>query len=275
MPRRRRWAARRPKRSPTPRSTSRSNPARTVLSAGRPVPTASSRRAPARVVIGVEDPDPRTAGRGIARLREAEVEIELLDSSEARASLVGYLTRDPRPPACHAQAGPLARRADRAGERGKPLDNRRGGTVARSCKARARRRDAGRRRHLARRCAAPDRAPARPARARAAPPGVDARRAPHRGRSHRSTRRHRFADRRPAPYRRGRGGRGGGVPARRPRRPARTLSRADPARRGPPRDRRSGARTPRRGAWPLALDETARLGPDRFEAYDRTREGGG
>ena len=48
---------------------------------------------PARVVIGVEDPDPRTAGRGIARLREVGIEIELLDSSEARASLVGYLTR--------------------------------------------------------------------------------------------------------------------------------------------------------------------------------------
>ena len=46
-----------------------------------------------RVVIGVADPDPRTAGQGIALLRAAGVEVDLLDSVEARASLSGYLTR--------------------------------------------------------------------------------------------------------------------------------------------------------------------------------------
>lgn len=47
----------------------------------------------ARVVIGVQDPDPRTAGSGIAAMREAGIEAELLPSPAARASLAGYLTR--------------------------------------------------------------------------------------------------------------------------------------------------------------------------------------
>ncbi|MDQ3077494.1 MAG: bifunctional diaminohydroxyphosphoribosylaminopyrimidine deaminase/5-amino-6-(5-phosphoribosylamino)uracil reductase RibD [Pseudomonadota bacterium] len=47
----------------------------------------------ARVVIGIEDPDPRTAGQGIAMLRDAGVAVDLLDSDDARASLSGYLTR--------------------------------------------------------------------------------------------------------------------------------------------------------------------------------------
>lgn len=45
----------------------------------------------ARVVIGCEDPDPRTAGAGIARLRQAGIEASLMPSPEARASLSGYL----------------------------------------------------------------------------------------------------------------------------------------------------------------------------------------
>jgi diaminohydroxyphosphoribosylaminopyrimidine deaminase/5-amino-6-(5-phosphoribosylamino)uracil reductase len=49
--------------------------------------------APARVVIGAEDPDPRTAGSGIARLRDAGVTVDLIASPACEESLAGYLTR--------------------------------------------------------------------------------------------------------------------------------------------------------------------------------------
>ena len=48
---------------------------------------------PARLIVGVEDPDPRTAGQGIARIREAGIDAKLLPSSGCRESLTGYLTR--------------------------------------------------------------------------------------------------------------------------------------------------------------------------------------
>jgi len=48
---------------------------------------------PARVVIGCIDPDPRTAGAGIARLREAGIAVDVIDHAGARASLAGYLLR--------------------------------------------------------------------------------------------------------------------------------------------------------------------------------------
>jgi diaminohydroxyphosphoribosylaminopyrimidine deaminase/5-amino-6-(5-phosphoribosylamino)uracil reductase len=49
---------------------------------------------PARVVAALQDPDPRTAGRGLARLREAGIEVELGIGAEAAArSLEGFLTR--------------------------------------------------------------------------------------------------------------------------------------------------------------------------------------
>lgn len=47
----------------------------------------------ARVVVGCEDPDPRTAGKGMARLREAGIAVDLLPSAEAEGSLAGYLTQ--------------------------------------------------------------------------------------------------------------------------------------------------------------------------------------
>jgi diaminohydroxyphosphoribosylaminopyrimidine deaminase/5-amino-6-(5-phosphoribosylamino)uracil reductase len=45
----------------------------------------------ARVVAGVEDPDPRTAGGGLARLREAGIEAHCLGDEACRVSLAGYL----------------------------------------------------------------------------------------------------------------------------------------------------------------------------------------
>jgi diaminohydroxyphosphoribosylaminopyrimidine deaminase/5-amino-6-(5-phosphoribosylamino)uracil reductase len=49
---------------------------------------------PARVVIALRDPDPRTAGKGIKRLREADIEVSLGTARDAaRRSLSGWLTR--------------------------------------------------------------------------------------------------------------------------------------------------------------------------------------
>jgi len=47
----------------------------------------------ARVVAGVEDPDPRTAGTGLARIAAAGISTALVPSSDAEASLAGYLSR--------------------------------------------------------------------------------------------------------------------------------------------------------------------------------------
>jgi diaminohydroxyphosphoribosylaminopyrimidine deaminase / 5-amino-6-(5-phosphoribosylamino)uracil reductase len=45
----------------------------------------------ARVVTGVEDPDPRTAGAGLARLREAGIDAVCVEDELCRRSLAGYL----------------------------------------------------------------------------------------------------------------------------------------------------------------------------------------
>jgi diaminohydroxyphosphoribosylaminopyrimidine deaminase/5-amino-6-(5-phosphoribosylamino)uracil reductase len=46
---------------------------------------------PARVVVGVADPDPRTAGLGIGRLAQAEIDARLLHTVAAEESLAGYV----------------------------------------------------------------------------------------------------------------------------------------------------------------------------------------
>jgi diaminohydroxyphosphoribosylaminopyrimidine deaminase/5-amino-6-(5-phosphoribosylamino)uracil reductase len=50
--------------------------------------------APGRVVVAVKDPDPRTAGKGLARLRAAGIDVRIgIGRKAAAESLSGYLTR--------------------------------------------------------------------------------------------------------------------------------------------------------------------------------------
>lgn len=47
----------------------------------------------ARVVIGILDPDPRTAGQGIARLRAADIAVEIAEFAPAAALHAGFVNR--------------------------------------------------------------------------------------------------------------------------------------------------------------------------------------
>lgn len=52
---------------------------------------------PAKVVVAIEDPDPRTAGKGLAMVRKAGIEVETdVLVSEAQAILAGFLSRTGR-----------------------------------------------------------------------------------------------------------------------------------------------------------------------------------
>ncbi|MFM5907322.1 MAG: bifunctional diaminohydroxyphosphoribosylaminopyrimidine deaminase/5-amino-6-(5-phosphoribosylamino)uracil reductase RibD [Novosphingobium sp.] len=69
----------------------------------------------ARVVIGCADPDPRTAGKGMERIRQAGIAVDLIDSPACTRSLAGYLVSK-REHRCHvtlkvamSQDGALAR----------------------------------------------------------------------------------------------------------------------------------------------------------------------
>jgi diaminohydroxyphosphoribosylaminopyrimidine deaminase/5-amino-6-(5-phosphoribosylamino)uracil reductase len=47
----------------------------------------------AQVIVGVEDPDSRTAGKGLARLEAAGIEVQLAEHKACSASLAGHIVR--------------------------------------------------------------------------------------------------------------------------------------------------------------------------------------
>ena len=130
-------------------STSRSNPARTGASAGRPAPICWSTPGLARVVAALTDPDSRTAGAGFARLRAAGIAVTIGIGAEEAASRDGRVPDAPRarPPAGDAQARAVARRPDRAALGREPLDHRPASARPHPSRTRARRCNPGRARH--------------------------------------------------------------------------------------------------------------------------------
>jgi diaminohydroxyphosphoribosylaminopyrimidine deaminase/5-amino-6-(5-phosphoribosylamino)uracil reductase len=79
----------------------------------------------ARVVVATEDPDPRTAGAGIATLASGgDRGGDGVMEAEARRDHAGFLSRVTGGAAySEPETGRHARRADRDGDRGKPLDH--------------------------------------------------------------------------------------------------------------------------------------------------------
>ena len=81
----------------------------------------------ARVVVGVEQPDPQVAGRGIAALREAGIEVTVgVAAEEVAEQLAPYQAPHDRAAVGGAQDGGQPRCPHRRPRRHQPLDHRRG-----------------------------------------------------------------------------------------------------------------------------------------------------
>ena len=80
----------------------------------------------ARVVIGIEDPDPQVAGRGVAALRAAGIEVTVgSGAAEVTEQLAPYLKHRTTGAALgRAEDGRHPRRADRRARRHQPVDHR-------------------------------------------------------------------------------------------------------------------------------------------------------
>ena len=238
--------------------------------AARPAPTCSSRRARRGSSSRVGDPDPRTNGarhRAAARGRNRGRDRHRRGRGRAQHGRLPHPS-PARPALRHPEARHVDRRQDRAAVGREPLDHRRGGARPRPSRARARRHDPGRPRHLRGRRAAARRAPARARGPLAAPGAADPRRrrskagpgSAARRRSEPST------DVNDLLVEGGAGDRHR-LPRRRPGRPAAHLPRADPDRRGQVGGRRYRPRaaSPTRTAAGGSTD-TRPLGIDRLRS---------